>query len=325
MSFPGPKRTLIALVFALSAPIAVMAQPGKQSDLAARLFDAVSKDDDKLVQELLSAGADPNAKGHRILTSAAERGKSIIVKALLTAGADVNAQDAWDDTALKQAVEFRQREVVKTLLAAGAEVNARDDFGKTPLFNAAHHNDLELLEILVDAGADINARNKEGRTALLQAAIDDDSQAVKFLKEHGGGTESSGEALVYAAATGDAAAVRELLSNGAAFDVPVGEGLTPLMAAAKNGWASIVQLLIAAGAQIDAVDRNHETALIHACTTYGTAIDRKLAAALVLIRNGADVKIRNGGGGTALLAATTAFDSPELVEMLIKAGADVNS
>ena len=107
------------LVFALSAPISVMAQPGKQYDLAARLFDAVSRDDDKLVQELLSAGADSNAtdeQGHRILTSAAERGKSIIVKALLTAGADVNARDAWDDTALKQAVEFRQR-ILKAALA----------------------------------------------------------------------------------------------------------------------------------------------------------------------------------------------------------------
>jgi hypothetical protein len=68
-------------------------------------------------------------------------------------------------------------------------------------------------------------------------------------------------ALVAAASSGDAAAVKSLLAQGAAVDATAADGRTALIAAAQSGKIEIVAALIAAGANLNWSARGTGTAL----------------------------------------------------------------
>jgi hypothetical protein len=67
--------------------------------------------------------------------------------------------------------------------------------------------------------------------------------------------------LVAAASSGDAAAVKSLLAQGAAVNAATADGRTPLIAAAQSGKIEIVAVLIAAGADLNWSARGTGTAL----------------------------------------------------------------
>ncbi|HUI53885.1 MAG TPA: ankyrin repeat domain-containing protein [Bryobacteraceae bacterium] len=72
----------------------------------------------------------------------------------------------------------------------------------------------------------------------------------------------SGQALLDAAAHGQAERVRALLDQGAAIEAQDNNGRTPLMLAAQHGHADTVQLLLAKGASAMARDRRGATAYV---------------------------------------------------------------
>jgi uncharacterized protein len=83
---------------------------------------------------------------------------------------------------------------------------------------------------------------------------------------------------------------RVLIESGAFVDGTDKEGLTPLMWAVNRGNLSLVQLLIDAGAQVNAQDRRKDdrfTVLNYA---------QRLDVVKVLLANGADPSKRNGYG-----------------------------
>jgi len=85
---------------------------------------------------LLNAGADPNYKSHLWalpLNEAMAEGKRPIIEDLWRKGARVNSKGGWTgDTALHEAVMYRNYEAIETLLAAGADVHMLDGDGLTP-------------------------------------------------------------------------------------------------------------------------------------------------------------------------------------------------
>src|SRR5687767_5664749 len=71
--------------------------------------------------------------------------------------------------------------------------------------------------------------------------------------------------LTRAAASGDAARVRDLASQGARPDDADGNGLTPLAYAARAGHVAAIEALMDAGASADHLDARHGwTPLMHA-------------------------------------------------------------
>ncbi|MFJ3717946.1 ankyrin repeat domain-containing protein [Streptomyces sp. NPDC090057] len=99
-------------------------------------------------------------------------------------------------------------------------------------------------------------------------------------------------AVHYAAAAGDADALRRLLAGGAAAEAADDEGWTPLHFAAQAQAQSAVGVLLAVGAAVDAADRYGNTPLWRAvfCSQGEGAVIR------LLLEAGADPDRGNGHG-----------------------------
>ncbi len=123
---------------------------------------------------------------------------------------------------------------------------------------------------------------------------------------------------------GDKQKVRALLRQGADVNSPDvtcykdgRRAVTPaLMSAAFSGDAEMLQVLLDAGADVNARDDEDSTALIECVMEYAPCVE-------LLLKAGADVNARDCENNTALMFA--AIDgNPEIVKMLLEAGAHVN-
>lgn len=160
-----------------------------------------------------------------------------IMRLLLELGADVNLRTQSEgDTALHIAVMNSNIEMVRALLAGGAEVNATDRLLRTPLLRASGIGNLQIMQTLVSAGADVDRPMSTRLTPLGFAAQRGRADAVIFLAE------------------------RSVKVSRAYF------GYSPLPVLVRHGLTSAVAALLAAGADIDGVDEEGNTALYTAVT-----------------------------------------------------------
>ncbi|KAJ5162768.1 uncharacterized protein N7500_004598 [Penicillium coprophilum] len=167
------------------------------------LFIACLKGDEKTIDVLLRAGADPNiyceqagdefcrgvdhtsysksdedqecTRGYTALHALCQSYRDLRTPELLTAclysllqaGADIDVRTPRGQTALHFACEHQKADVVKILLEAGADPAAEDDSGATPLHKASYKG-AELFPVLLSTGVvDINkVTAKTGKTPL---------------------------------------------------------------------------------------------------------------------------------------------------------------
>jgi ankyrin repeat protein len=218
------EREATALHWAISDAVKMKLLLSKGADVRAKTVDgrtalylaALRTDGAPVVQVLLDAGSDPNA---RMITGARPLFAAVAVslestQILLAKGADPNARSETGSTALMAAAAQNPR-AVALLVARGADVNARTKRGETALANAADRGNLESVKLLLDKGANVNAVDYRGYTPLMHAAYCDD---------------------------GPVELVRLLLANGANVNAK-GEGETPLSLAAKRGETEMTRLL----------------------------------------------------------------------------------
>jgi len=158
-------------------------------DGTSALHWAVLQDRRDLIELLLRAGANPNAKnryGVTPLSVACENGSQAIVDALLKAGADPNVALVSGETPLMTAARTGQAGAVQLLLARGVTVDAREPVRQqTALMWAAAEDNAAAVDLLVRAGADLEARSKGGLTPLLFAARDGRLAAARTLLDAG--------------------------------------------------------------------------------------------------------------------------------------------
>ena len=134
--------------------------------------NAASFDSAKVIEMLIDAGADPNARDADGKTPIFEANNAAAATALIRRGADPHARSNHGRTALFERYFADAKSVI---LAAGADVNVRDKSGRTALFN---QEDAASIKVLLDAGADVNAVDSEGRTAIEAMNSEDSASAL---------------------------------------------------------------------------------------------------------------------------------------------------
>jgi ankyrin repeat protein len=301
------------------------------------------------------------------VADAASRNDKPALRALLQKKADVNAPQIDGTTALHWAAQADDLEMADLLLRAGAKVVAANQAGATPLLLACVNGSSAMIGALVKAGADVNAPlTRSGDTALMIASRTGKIDAVKTLldaranintKETWGGTT----ALMWAAAERHSDVVKLLIDRGADVNaksnfVPSASGrgfegttpsatnpgkpeefasgsLTPLMFAAREGDLESARLLVAIGADVNALAADGKTALSLAI------FDGSYDVASFLVDNHANVNQADAQNFTPLFWAVdrrnmetapnfpwmVTVDPLPLIKKMLDAGADPNA
>ena len=261
-------------------------------------------------------------EGSRLLLLAAVRGKVEAVQELLRQGVDPNAPALLPGsertvsglpllpiTPLCGALGRRRAAVVELLMQHGAQYD---------LFTAACVGDLEAVEALLDRAPElVNAQDPASDVArvtpLMHAVLSGQSGVAQLLLLRGATVGVNGVRLIRAAANRGDAALTDLLLAYGGDPSSLGPGRWVL-------YPDIAERLLARGAN---VNHGPERSWIGLCCTGNSGHPENLPLARALLRCGADVSARYGGGTALHCAAKAGF--ARVVEALIEHGADVNA
>jgi ankyrin repeat protein len=165
-----------------------------------RLLEAVNAGDEKLVRELLDAGAKPDASNvaRSPLVSAImyREGREFvcqigIVKALLDHGADPNRQDPMiGSLPIQDALEIGAGDCAEMLIEHGSNTHRDRNSAFKVLVSAVKGaiktGNVALIDRVIGWGVDPNAQDpKTGYSALTQAIVDDSVELARALISRG--------------------------------------------------------------------------------------------------------------------------------------------
>ena len=227
------------------------------------LIDAIRAGESALVEALLDeeprALGRGDAQGMTPLMWAAWQGHTSLVRMLLVRGADAAAQDARGSTALMLAAERGHLEAARLLSPRAAPA----ELGEA-LRHAVGEGRIEMMTWLLDeAGAALEYGGADGKTPLTCATLGGHAALAAELLRRGADVEARSSTFLpfenrddfgwhplhYAADRRHTLLLQLLLDAGAHVDAETAEGTTPLMLAASRGDEDSLLLLLLAGAQ----------------------------------------------------------------------------
>jgi cytohesin len=210
----------------------------------------------EIAELLIDKGANVNAVwGGRVtpLHEAAWWGRKEIAELIITAGADVNAKVSDGRTPLAMAIDQNKPETADIIRKHGGMTSAELLSGMTLLHIAVKEGKTETIELLIAEGADVNAMDRDVKTPLDWAEGTNNKGIAELLRKHGAKTGEELNVLIAAAKKGDIEAVKQHLAAGADVNAKTWDWTTPLHNAAIYGHKEVAELLIANGADMNAI------------------------------------------------------------------------
>ena len=230
------------------------------------------------------------------------------LRELLDKKLDPNSATKGGTTALMMAMPDLEK--AKLLVEHGADVNGRSKSRYSALLVAAQYpHSTATLRFLLDKGAELRTPKGSGAplfnaTALTLAVMSGNADAVPLLQAKGDKlddkflmlgmfpTLSAPQAISF----DDNATLKALLDAGLSVEMPDDSGLTLLDDAVIANRVDAARLLIARGANVNAVDKNGMTPLM-----YAASVDFGDSAMIdLLVKSGADRRARSKDGLTAM-------------------------
>ncbi len=218
---------------------------------AAEIHDTIQSGDPARVAALIQKDSgllkQKNADGDQPLHLAAKQGDAGMIELLLNAGADVNARGARGWTPLHYAGASDSKEACLALLNKGADRSAPNEASQKPEQTAKVFTKYVIKEYNPQmAGADkLFAAIETGEAETVRALI---AASPKILRAQDG---RGSTALVLAAGTNKPELVQLLLEAEPAAKEHAGERYKALTAAAKGGYLEVVSLLLKHGAAVN--------------------------------------------------------------------------
>lgn len=308
--------------------------PNSHLDVRAALGQAVFQGSVELVSLLIEAGADLNkycdTGGYydtmTAIQVAAVEERIQIARRLLDAGADFSTPSNRP-LALQYAVKSNCTELVQLLLAKGADPNAyaaAHKYSKTALEEAMRgfSVNVDIVKALIDAGADANNMNRpDAARPLVRAAAEGNVQVVHLLLKAGACTHSTSEdketALQAAVGSRNVDLIQILIDAGADVNAPAGpmRGRTALQIAAEESNIQIVKLLLSHGADVNApAGHSHGITALQGAMMHGN-----LKIVLMLLKAEAQVNTPPASKeGRMALDAAAEHGRLDIVSLLLK-------
>jgi len=256
-----------------------------------------------------------------LLHVAAVRGHADLAQMLIQQrGAAIDCTNHRQQTSLHAASEGNYGNIVAELLSAGANADKRDALKQTPLHRAAHCGSSDAMLALLDYGASMKLRDEGGLMAIHKAALMGREECVRILLSRNPEAANDEAAdgwspLHFAGHSGHAATVEVLVAFGADIQALDNERMTPLHRAATSGSEAACQVLLRAGADFMLGDGQRRLPLHLSCE------EGCLNVARLLLEAECPVDILDGYRRTPLLIAAQASEI-DLCEVLLSYGAD---
>ena len=299
-----------------------------QSRLDEQLRDAAWDNDVANAGRLIERGADVNAKDETVQSAyliATSEGYLDLLRLALRNGARIDDKDSWNGTGLIRAAERGHYLVVGQLLQAGID---RDHVNR--IGYQAIHEAVWLGEDTDDYAATLRVL-AAGSVQLDQPSRDEQLTPVQMARQRGyEGLErvltrittskpsaAADDALLQAAEEGDADGVALALRAGAGLETRDARRRTALMLAATHDHVDVARVLVAVGADPDALDDRHDTPWLV------TGVTGSVAMLEALLPANPDLSIENRYGGLSVIPASER-GHVDYVRRVVGTGIDVN-
>jgi ankyrin repeat protein len=201
--------------------------------------------------------------------------------------------------------------------ATSDEINRKDpQLNLSPYEDAIANGDLETVLMMESRGGSFNKKN-------LILAHKQSKDVIEHLINTGHDVNAKNDkdgttVLMYAILSNSDAVVNILIEAGANVNAKNNDGYNALLIASMYNRLELIKLLISAEVNINTRTNTGATALMFA-SRYSTK-----DVAELLINAGAEIHAKDNTGATALMFASS-NSNKEVVELLIRAGAEINT
>ncbi|CAC5383012.1 unnamed protein product [Mytilus coruscus] len=271
-----------------------------------------------VIQLLILHGADKNLidnKGSSALAFASKQGNIEVAEYLITE--NENARLCNNDllNSMMAACQKGHIEIVRLLIKEGLDLNSCDNYGYTPLRISCDGSHDDVVDFLIESGADINKTGRDCWTALSSSCRNGNLSTVALLLQKGADVNKQDNygftPLMAACQNGYYNIVKQLWNYNAKIDMEDVDGFTALRIACNYGHTSTVKFLLFKGANVNKVDKSGCSPLTSACCS--------------VFRDCQQFAYKHGVPGKCTSVSSRSAQYKEIISLLIKCDADVNS